>query len=238
MASAACWSTATFYVFAFATLGAMILVSLINIWSLLSTFRRAQREKRHAAAAGGRRADFADGPIRPRRSETLPMGGAASVELGAVGSPQNPARTVPNPLHAGAQRSWGTDSVAEHHAAVLDEGMRPDRFAELWGALPETGGFDTVVEVAPDVEQLRAHLEGRGFQVMASGIVNEVLKLYFSGEENGATSRGATSRFLAELVLTTTTMLLSVKFKCEDPSATKGFVQRLQLRKLFFRGGQ
>lgn len=236
-----CWSTSTFYVFTFAILIFMIIASIGYIRFLLLLYRRSQLEKAHADTAGGYGEGTGDmhSVVPGNRGDTID-----DIEEGNIDTAGDKYGMDPSISNT----TWGSSAVVSGNDAesssiwdnttpanissIGSSGMTPELFSQYWESLPQSGAFDCAVDRVPSVIQLQEHLNRRGFSVMASGVVNNTLKLYFSGENT--TQHAAPVMFFGELVLETSTMKLGVKFKCDSPEETKQFVQRLQLRDLFF----
>jgi hypothetical protein len=84
----------------------------------------------------------------------------------------------------------------------------------------------------PEKLTLVAHLQSRGFETVASGLVDGVLKVYFYGTGatlaaagHGSQSVSPATAFLAEFIFGTADCSLRAKFKCTDEAATATFVR-------------
>jgi hypothetical protein len=92
--------------------------------------------------------------------------------------------------------------------------------------------FSVAVVQIPDRHTLIGHLTSRGFETVASGLVDGVLKVYFYATGStlaavgfGSQSVAPTTAFLAEFRFVTSELKLYAKFKCSDDAATATFVR-------------
>ena len=238
------WDGGFFFLVCFLDLLATAGTSSWMVYTLLSLRARARQEKIDGVLSGPEALDAIDGggvtiEMGPadgysQRSHTLPSDSPRSRAnapggFSPVGSDE-PGGILRRPSSMGG---LGVGLEPAGANAGAEGGVTPELFAQLWEQLGESGSFECQVERAPSLAELRTHLTVRSFTVMASGLVDDVLKLYFFGQSQDD-GGGPPVLFLAEVVLQVRVLQLQATFKCDEPDSTPEFVQRLQLRDLFF----
>lgn len=183
-------------------------------------------------------------PAKPARPETSTPSrmGATAPEAAPGGVVAPTASGAPAPA---AGDSWSMPSIVVPvsvpvAAPTTIHTMSPDRFEEYWAHMADSGSFDCRVSEIPERYTLIGHLSSRGFETVASGLVDGVLKVYFYATGStlaavgfGSQSVAPTTAFLAEFRFVTSELKLYAKFKCSDEAATATFVRRFRLQSLF-----
>ncbi|CAB1117405.1 unnamed protein product [Ectocarpus sp. CCAP 1310/34] len=109
--------------------------------------------------------------------------------------------------------------------------MMPHAFERLWGAFEPQGEFQThITQSVPQTTVVR-HLNDRGFQVVAAGTVDGLMRVLFCAKE--ATSNGTGAWFLAELLQDESALTLEATFKSKRPAVVPGFVRAFMLHHVF-----
>eukprot|EP00903_Cladosiphon_okamuranus_P008312 g7996.t1 len=178
-------------------------------------YRRVERERRRSSLGKG----------KDRRSSKAGRkasgGGAVSLEQGGL-PPEDD-------LEFGLQQAIPGPSFG--FAVSEDEVMMPHAFERLWGAFEPQGEFQThITESVPQTTVVR-HLNDRGFQVVAAGAVDGLMRVLFCAKE--ATSNGTGAWFLAELLQDESALTLEATFKSKRPEVVPGFVRAFMLHHVF-----
>eukprot|EP00904_Undaria_pinnatifida_P007120 jgi/Undpi1/3538/HiC_scaffold_16.g06910.m1 len=129
----------------------------------------------------------------------------------------------------GLQQPVGGESFGP--AVSEDEVMMPHAFERLWGGLEPQGEFRTHIAAAVPQTTVVRHLNERGFQVVAAGTVNGLMRVLFCAKE--ATSNGTGAWFLAELLQDESELTLEATFKSKRSEVVPAFVRAFLLHHIF-----
>ena len=192
--------------------------------------RRARRARRRSAEEPTRRgAPFNDAasPATARRRRHAPM-----LRLRAGERDEGLAAAAGSSAWGGHHGDYGGDLLGAHadgHGDPCEGVFTAEQFESAWAAAGDAEGFACGVEYVPSAMSLIAHVQDRGFSVVASGRAGGALKCYaycFVPVDR----EGTQVPFLFELcVRTAPTMELSARFKCSAAAAIGDCVAALDL---------
>lgn len=122
--------------------------------------------------------------------------------------------------------------------------LPPEIFEQLWLSLAQVGGLNQTVELYPDLESVKMHLEKQSFVIVASGLVGEgknaaMRTFFYAVEDHQFASRSIDPSvhciFLAEFIVSwrDSHPQCSATFKCTHPGLVDDFAEHIQLEGLF-----
>jgi hypothetical protein len=122
--------------------------------------------------------------------------------------------------------------------------LPPEIFEQLWLSLAQVGGLNQTVDLYPDLESVKMHLEKQSFVIVASGLVGEgknaaMRTFFYAVEDHQFASRSIDPSvhciFLAEFIVSwrDSHPQCSATFKCTHPGLVDDFAEHIQLEELF-----
>jgi hypothetical protein len=169
-------------------------------------------------------------------NDNTPVAAAADKRRRSSANSRNMLPSAPPNFHYDEESPEVTPrraSLEDHSApALVQHAILPHEFETLWAELPPRGAFQTTIKQWVPIDKVVAHLNARGFQVVAAGAGSSGLKVLFCArhiDEHGV----AGPWFLGEFNASETSFQLSATFKCQDSSQVPEFVKMFKLHKLY-----
>jgi Beta2-adaptin appendage, C-terminal sub-domain len=169
---------------------------------------------------------------------STPVAAADKRRRSSAHSSRNMLPSAPPNFHYDEQYNESPDvtprrASLDHSAPTLvQHAILPHEFETLWAELPPRGAFQTTIKQWVPIDKVVAHLNARGFQVVAAGAGSSGLKVLFCArhiDEHGVCGPW----FLGEFNASETSFQLSATFKCQDSAQVPEFVKMFKLHKLY-----